>query len=277
MKKNILFISITVATLFASCGNGKEARECLNRAQTFYENKDFISAKIWIDTISVLYPKEIAIRKEALTLMRKTEIGESRQNIKYCDSMMPIREAELVDLKKGFVFEKDSAYDEIGNYIYNTMTIEKNVQRSYIRCGVNEEGEMYVASVYYGSKGLEHTGLKLSTNNGTYAETPAIPYDGGVNYRFKDMGATTEVVTYKGDNCKTVANFVCINDKEKIKVEYTGGKPYTLYLSEADKKAIKATYELASVLSDIDKMKKEKVKCEKRIARIEENIANSKF
>ena len=122
-----------------------------------------------------------------------------------------------------------------------------------------------MASVYFGSSPIEHTGLKLSINDGTFAETPSIPYDGGVNYRFKDMGNTTEVVTYKGEDCKAVANFVSVTDeKERIKATYTGKKTYSLYLSGADKKAIKATYELALVLSEINAMRKEKAKSEKK-------------
>ncbi|MDR2680218.1 MAG: hypothetical protein LBC47_05345, partial [Tannerella sp.] len=182
---------------------------------------------------------------------------------------------EAETLKKGFVFEKDTAYDDAGNYIRQAMTIERNVERSYIRCGVNEEGEMYMASVYFGSNPINHTGLKLSAKDGTVAETPSIPYDGGVNYRFKDMGNTTEVVTYKGEDCKSIAGFVYVTDeKERIKVEYTGGKPFSLYLSDADKKNIKATYELAMVLSNINAMQKEKTRSEKRIKLIDGKLNN---
>ncbi|MDR0744007.1 MAG: hypothetical protein LBF05_06600, partial [Tannerella sp.] len=242
-------------------------------AKSLYEKKYFSTAKSVIDSINILYPREIAVRKEALTLMRLVERGESEQNIAYCDSLLPIRLEEAEKLKKGFVFEKDTAYNETGNYIRQTMTVERNVERSYIRCGVSEEGEMYMASVYFGSKPIEHTGLKFSTKDGTVAQTPSIPYDGGLNYRFKDMGNTTEVVTYKGEHCKTIAALVYVTDeKVRIKAEYTGGKPYTLYLSDLDKKAIKATYELAMALSDIHAMQKEKVRSEKKIMRIDAKL-----
>ena len=259
--------------LIAGCGENKEARKLFDEAKSMYENKLFIVAKSMIDSLNATYPTEIEVRKEALTLMRLVERGESMQNVAYCDSLLPIRIGELEGLKKGFVFEKDSAYDNIGNFIWKAMTIERNVERSYIRCGVDEEGEMYMASVYFGGRPIEHTGLKLSIKDGMFAETPAIAYDGGINYRFKDLGNTTEVVTYKGDNCKTIANFVSITDlKERIKAEYTGGKAYSLYLSDNDKKAIKATYELASVLSEITALQKEKVKSEKKIMLINEKL-----
>lgn len=259
--------------LLSGCGKRKEAEKRLEEAKNLYENKLFSTAKSVIDSIDILYPREIAVRKEALTLMRLVERGECEQNIAYCDSLLPIRLEEVKALKKGFVFEKDTAYNDIGNYIWQTMTVERNVERSYIRCGVNEEGEMYMASLYFGSQPIEHTGLKLSAKDGTVAETPSIPYDGGLNYRFKDLGNTTEVVTYKGEHCKTIASFVYTTDiKERIKVEYMGGKPYVLYLSDNDKKAIKATYELAMVLSEIHAMQKEKARSEKKIMMIDAKL-----
>ena len=268
-----MMIGIAVFACITGCGERKEAQAKLDQAKSLFENQQFLDAKSLIDTINIMYPREVAVRKQTLTLMRMVERGECERDIAYCDSLLPLRISELDDLKKGFVLEKDTTYDVIGNYIRKTMTVERNVERSYIRCGVNEEGEMYVASVYFGSSPINHTGLTLTANDGTFAQTPAIPYDGGVNYRFKDLGNTTEVVTYKGDNCKEIANFMMIvNLKERIKATYTGGKPYSLYLSDADKKAIQATYELANTLSEIHMMEKTKVRAEKKIMLIDQKL-----
>mgnify|MGYP000043122237 CR=1 FL=1 len=72
--------------------------------------------------------------------MRQVEVKEAERNIAFCDSLLPIKLEEVEGLKKGFAFEKDSVYEEIGNYIWKQQTIERNVQRCYVRCGVNEEG-----------------------------------------------------------------------------------------------------------------------------------------
>ena len=265
---------ITIALLlFTGCGKGNDAQKRLDNAKVMYENKLFIAAKSEIDSINKLYPREIEVRKEALTLMRLVERGESERNIEYCDSLIPLLTGKLAGLKNGFVFEKDSVYDKTGNYIWSTMTVERNVERSYIRCGVNEEGEMYIASVYFGSRPIEHSGLKFSAKEGVFAETPLIPYDGGVNYRFNDMGSTTEVVTYKGENCKVIADLIySLDDKERVKAEYMGGKAFSLYLSDNDKKAIRATYELAFVLGELNSKQREKAVAEKKILLIDEKL-----
>ena len=266
---------ISFLIFLTGCREGKEAQKRLDEANSLYENNQFIAAKSVLDSIHTLHPREVAVRKQALTLMWKVERSECEQNIAYCDSLLPVCISELDELKKGFVFIKNADYDLIGNYIWNTMTVERNVERSYIRCGVSEEGEMYMASVYFGSAPINHTGLHFSISSGAFAETPAIPYDGGVNYRFKDLGNTTEVVTYKGEHCKTIANFILIvSEKDRIKATYTGGKPFSLNLSDTDKKAIRATYELAAVLSDINAMEKEKIRSQKKIMLIDEKLTN---
>ena len=80
------------------------------------------------------------------------------------------------------------------------------------------------------------------------------------------MGNTTEVVTYKGGHCVDAVKFLYDNAKERVKVEYTGGKPYIIYMAEADKQAVVNTFNLATVLSDIHNMTTLKAKSEKKIA-----------
>lgn len=272
MYKQLMTVIVAIFCL-TGCAEGKEAKKLFDEARSLYESQQFILAKNRIDSIHTHFPREVEIRKEAITLMRHVERSESERNIAYCDSLIPIRMSESEIMKKGFLFEKNTDYDRLGKYIWSTMTVERNVERSYIRCGVNEEGEMYIASVYFGRSPLNHTGLTFSSNDGTRAETPAIPYDGGTNYRFQYLGNVTEVVTFRGEHCKAIADYVMVvNEKERIKATYTGGNPFSLFLTDADKKAIQATYMLALVLTDIDSLQREKVRSEKKIMLIDQKL-----
>lgn len=275
MKKSAICIALAAITLAACNQTEKEAQARLNNARSMYERNEFFAAKSEIDSIRALYPKEYKVLKEGLTLMRQVELKEAERTIAFCDSLLPIKIEEAEALKKGFNFEKDSVYEEIGNYIWKQQTIERNVQRCYIRSGVNEKGEIYLASVFYGGAPINHTGLKVSTPDGQFAETASIAYDGGVNYRFKDLGKTTEVVTYKGEKGLDAAKFIATNVKERIKAEYTGDKPYTIYIADGDKKAIAATYDLATVLSDLENLIKEKDKSTNRIAYLKNKLESN--
>lgn len=275
MKKSAICIAFAAITLAACNQTEKEAQARLNNARSMYERNEFFAAKSEIDSLRALYPKEYKVLKEGLALMRQVELKEAERTIAFCDSLLPIKIEEAETLKKGFAFEKDSVYEEIGNYIWKQQTIERNVQRCYIRSGVNEKGEIYLASVFYGGAPINHTGLKVSTPDGQFAETASIAYDGGVNYRFKDLGKTTEVVTYKGEKGLDAAKFIATNVKERIKAEYTGGKPYTIYIADGDKKAIAATYDLAIVLSDLENLIKEKDKSTNRIAYLKNKLESN--
>nr|WP_129734977.1 hypothetical protein [Parabacteroides goldsteinii] len=275
MKKSAICIAFAAITLAACNQTEKEAQARLENARSMYERNEFFAAKSEIDSLRALYPKEYKVLKEGLALMRQVELKEAERTIAFCDSLLPIKIEEAETLKKGFAFEKDSVYEEIGNYIWKQQTIERNVQRCYIRSGVNEKGEIYLASVFYGGAPINHTGLKVSTPDGQFAETASIAYDGGVNYRFKDLGKTTEVVTYKGEKGLDAAKFIATNVKERIKAEYTGGKPYTIYIADGDKKAIAATYDLAIVLSDLENLIKEKDKSTNRIAYLKNKLESN--
>lgn len=272
MKRITTYILLT-GLLLSSCNSQeKEARNRLDNARKLYEANEFFSAKNEIDSIRTLYPKEFEVLKESLQLMREVEWKEAERTLAYCDSLLPIRIAEIEELRKSFVYEKDSIYEEVGTFVWKQQTIERNIARCYIRCGVNEQGEMYLASVYYGANPINHTSIKLSTPNGVFAETASIPYDGGVNYRFKDLGFTTEVVTYKGDAGLDAINFIYNNAKERIKVEYTGGKPYIIYMADADKKALVETFNLGTVLSDVYRMTVEMNKAQKRLEYLQNKL-----
>lgn len=274
--KRYLTGALLLALLATGCNQaGKEARARLENARTMYEQGELFSAKNEIDTLRAHYPKEVKVLKDALELMRLVELKEAARTIAYCDSLLPLKQEEVATLSKGFVFEKDTVYEEVGNYIWKQQTVERNVERSYIRCGVNERGEMYLASVYFGPRALGHTSIKVSTKDGPFAETARIPYDGGVNYRFQDGANVTEIVNYKKENGEAAIKFIYNNTKERIRVDYEGGKPYTIYMADADKQALAATYDLAMVLSDIETMTRAHDKSTRRKAYLEGKLADA--
>jgi hypothetical protein len=251
--------------LLAGCSSReKEAKAKLEQAKALYESEELAAAKNEIDSLRAWYPAEVKTLREALSLMRLIELKEAGRNIAYCDSLLPLRQAEAREAIRSFVFEKDSVYETVGHYIRKQQTVERNVERSYIRCGVNEQGEMYLASVYFGNRPIHHTAIRLSVRNGLFAETASIPYDGGLNYRFQDEANTSEIVHYKDPNGRDAIQFIYAHARERIRVDYTGGTPYTVYMEEADKKALVYTYDLAAILSDVHSLNLERDKAQKK-------------
>ena len=257
---------ICLLFLFIACNsNKKQAIAYLENTQKLYEQGEYTLAKNNIDSIKKLFPKEFGIQKQGLKLKRHIEIKEQEINIVLCDSMLNICLAEAEKMKSGFVFEKNPEYDDLGKYIDKNQQLEAKLQSSYIRTDVNELGEIHLYSVYYGSRPIQHTRLKVSKSNGEYAETQNILHDGGMNYSFVDGGMTTEIVTYKQGKDNGVIQFIYNNKGSVIKAEYLGKGNYTFTISTADKNVLIRTFDFATVLSDIERLKKEKEKSFLRI------------
>ena len=272
MKWYLFFIS-AVLLLFACNKRGMDARAYLENARNFYVNADYTSAQEMLDSLKVLYPKDFEVLKEGLQLGRLVELKQQARNLVLCDSLLQIRMQERDNMKSDFIFEKNPEYDDVGKYCQKSQKLENNLQRSYIRSGVNELGVMELASVYYGDQPIHHTKLKVSNPQGEYTETESIPYDGGMNYSFTDLKKTTEVVTYINGKDNGVILFVYNNMKLPLKAEYTGGaKAYSIMISQSDKEALTKTYDFSVVLSDINKLDKEKEKFSKRIEYLQGKI-----
>ena len=276
MKRILYFIMIAV--IMAACDNSeKEITARLAAARNLYEQGDIFATRSAIDSLRADYPRKPQVLRECLKLMRQVDLKEAQRNIAFCDSLIPIKLQEADSIKNhGFTFEKDERYETVGNFIWKGTTVERNVQRSYIRSGVDEKGQIYIASVFYGARAINHTGIRLSTPDGQSIETAAIPYDGGLNFHFTDMGYTTEVVTYKEEKGIDAIKLIAANPNARIKVEYTGGRPYVIYMESLDKQAVAQCFRLASVLNDVEKMKDEKGKCEKKVAYINKKLLTEK-
>ncbi len=271
--KHLFYLAILL--LFISCENKEQkAREVLSKAQEQYNRQEYFGAKQTLDSLKIKYPKEFPVLKEGQFLFKKVELAEQTRNLHYCDSMIQVKMPEVEPLKKDFIYERDTAYEETGKYIYKTQRIELNVQRCYIRSGVSESGEMFLSSVYYGSKPIKHEALRVSSKGDEYAQTNTIPPDGSNNYSFTDGGMTTETVTYTGGNDNGVILFIYnkAQAKNPVTATYVGEKNISIAMSEADKTVVMKTYDLSAALLEIEKLKKDKKTAEIKIAYLQEKM-----
>jgi len=269
-KKN--FLICLLFFLIACDSNKKQATVYLENAKKLYEQGEYVSAKNNLDSIKMLFPKEFGIQKQGLLLKRQIEIKEQERNLNFCDSMLNLRLPEAEAMKPGFLFEKDTAYDDVGRYLDKSQRIEAKLQSSYIRTTVSESGEIQLSSVYCGSRPIHQSRLKVSKPTGEYVETLDIPYDGGVNYSFVDGGMTTEVVTYTNGKDNGVIQFIYLNKESVLKAEFLGKEKYAFTISAADKNVLVKIADFAVILSDIDKLKKEKEKSSRRLKYLESKL-----
>lgn len=253
MKKTGLIIAALALGLAGCNSDEKKAGELYQRAEASFAVENYNLAKLQIDSIRTLYPKAFEVRKAAIGLMQQVDLKEQQQTLVYLDSVMAVKQASLDSIKGNYVLEKDTAYQEVGNYFYPTQVVEKNIGRSFLRAQVSEMGEMSLTSIYCAGGNIHHTAVKVSVGD-LFAETPS----SSDSYETTDLGRAIEKADYKVGNDGGVAAFIVANqDKKNIRLEFIGDRNYRTVMPASDVKAIVAVVDLARILSAMEEIRKE--------------------
>ena len=271
--KKIGFSALLALVALTGCGDGgeKEAQIRLQKAETALQQENFSEAKLQIDSIKVLYPKAFEARKQGIKLMQQVDLKEQGKTLVYLDSMMQVKQTQLDSIKANFILEKDTAYQEIGNWFYPTQVVEKNVGRSFLRAQVNELGEMSLTSIYCAGGKLNHTSVKVSVGD-TFAETPMTKD----SYITSDLGRTIEKADYKVGEDGGVAGFIVANQDKNIQLTFIGDKTYRTAMQKNDRKAIAELTELARILSGMEEIRKQQKEANLKIQFVTRKIEEAK-
>lgn len=254
MKKKYLATAFLALALVGCSNDTKMAGELFQRAEIAFASEDYNLARLQIDSIRTYYPKAVEIRKAGIRLMQQIDLLEQQRTLAYLDSMMTVKQASLDSIKGNFVLEKDTAYQEIGNYFYPTQVVEKNIGRSFLRAQVNELGEMSLTSIYCAGGNIHHTAVKVSAGDDTFAETPS----SNDSYETTDLGRAIEKADYKVGNDGGVAAYIAANkDKKSLRLEFIGDRNYKTTMYAGDIKAITEVSNLARILAGMEEIRKE--------------------
>lgn len=253
MKGTSLLVLPLVMALASCNGDEKKADELYRRAEVSYAEGNYCRAKLQIDSIRDLYPKAFEARKAGIKLMQQVDLAEQEKTLAYLDSVMAVRQASLDSIIGNFVLEKDTAYQEVGNYFYPTQVVEKNIGRTFLRGQVNEEGEMSITSIYCAGRAIHHTAVKVSLGD-NFAQTPP----SNDSYETTYLGRIMEQADYKSGNDGGVISFIAANrDEKSMRLEFIGDRRYVTTMRADDIKAIASLSDLARILSGMERIRKE--------------------
>ena len=267
--KKIGLSALLALALITGCSDGgeKQAQLHLQKAEQALLLENFSEAKLQIDSIKMLYPKAFEARKQGIKVMQQVDLKEQTKTLAYLDSVMLVKQAQLDSIKGDFVLEKDTAYQDIGNYFYPTQTVEKSLGRSFLRGQVNELGEMSLTSIYCAGGQLHHTSVKVSVGD-LFAET-SISKD---CYETTDLGKTIEKSDYKIGEDGGVVGFIIANQDKNIQLHFIGDKTYRTVMDKNDRKAIVKLAELARVLSSMEEIRKQQKEASLKIQFVSRKI-----
>ena len=267
--KKIGLSALLALALLTGCSDGgeKQAQLHLQKAEQALLMENFSEAKLQIDSIKMLYPKAFEARKQGIKVMQQVDLKEQTKTLAYLDSVMLVKQAQLDSIKGDFVLEKDTAYQDVGNYFYPTQTVEKSIGRSFLRGQVTELGEMSLTSIYCAGGQLHHTSVKVSVGD-LFAET-SISKD---SYETTDLGKTIEKSDYKIGEDGGVVGFIIANQDKNIQLQFIGDKTYRTAMDKNDRKAIVKLADLARILSSMEEIRKQQKEASLKIQFVSRKI-----
>lgn len=261
MKQTKVILLGVCMTLVSCSDNGeKQAQLHLQRAEQALQLGAFSEAKMEIDSIRTCYPKAFEARRVGIKLMQQVDFQEQTKSLAYLDSMKAVKLGEFEGVKGDFVLEKDTLYQEVGNYFYPTQVVEKSSGRSFLRAQVSEQGVLSITSIYCAGGKLNHAAVKVTVGD-LYAETPHSTEE----YTTTDLGRTIERVDYRYGNDGGVIDFITEHQDDKIRLHFLGSKNFSVMMDKNDKKAIATLRELAMLLSSLEQIELERKEAQLKI------------
>ncbi len=227
---SVLFLTI----LLISCGPSDEdkARVRLDFAKSLLVKQDTAGAILHLDSIPKLYPKAVYSLNASKNLLNDVRFEMLRREEAALDSL----NIQIEQLEKPFNKEK-TEFDRYTQYIHKRQTFERAWDRSYIQVHLDERGEIYLSSNYYGKDWLNHVALRVY-DQGNDAKTDTIPV-GDVNNHHSDfMDLKWEKVSYRNGKDNGVMEFIAQNADRNLKAVYLGKQYYYIILEDYDKKAV---------------------------------------
>ncbi len=253
MRFRFLYLVFFLLTILAACGPSDEekARVKLNFAKSLLEKNDTTNALLQLDSIPKLYPEAMYSANAAKNLVNEISFDLLQKKETELDSA----KVSITVLEKGFTKEK-TQFDRYTQYIHKRQTFERAWDRSYIQVHLDERGELYLSSNYYGDHWLNHVALRVY-DQGDDAKTDTIPL-GDVNNHHSDfMELKWEKVSYRNGKDNGVIQFIADNMDRRLKAVFLGNEYYYIILETYDKEAVRDALELSKAIKKQTKLESE--------------------
>ncbi len=256
MKYRYQYLTLFLLAVFVACGPSDEekARVKLNLAKTLLEKSDTTNALLHLDSIAKLYPEAVYSANAAKNMINDISFELLQKDEAELDST----KVRITGLESSFKKEKTN-FDRYTQYIHKRQTFERAWDRSYIQVHLDERGELYLSSNYYGEHWLDHVALRVY-DQGEDAKTDSIPLGDPNNHHSDFMELKWEKVSYRNGKSDAVIEFIAQNADRRLKAVYLGNEYYYIILETYDKEAVRDALALSKAIKKRKKLEAE-IKC----------------
>lgn len=244
MKKSLPYIILLLVVLFAACGPSDEdkARLKLDQAKALLQSQDTTAALLKMDSIAKLYPEAAYSINASENMAKQLRFDLLQRREAEFDSI----QVQITDLEKNFVKEK-TEFDRYTQYIHKRQTFQRAWDRSYIQVHLDERGDLYLSSNYYGDHWLNHYGIRVY-DQGEDAKTDSIPLGTADNHHSDFMETKWEKVSYRNGKDNGVIEFIAQHAERNLKAVFLGKEYYYIILETYDKVAVRDALALSKAI-----------------------------
>ena len=247
--KRILFLCLVALTVL-SCNTKQRERNAafarVDEARTLVQTGSLNAAKMQLDTVHLLYPRQVDARRAAKSLMDSITYIEACRTAAYADSLLQPLLPEVDKLVKGFNREKNGEYENYGRYVHKLLPTGRNTNRCFLQAYVNEDMRVAAKSYYYGAAPVNQQAVTLSVGDEVFRA-------GGANHAFEAEGRH-EILTLDEPSSLGLLAFVSAHKADRLKVTLNGTRTYVYYLSQQEKQALEETFRLAVSMKDVRRL-----------------------
>lgn len=247
MKPTLKILVIyMVAVCLASCQSAADRQMLDYRKQLMVavSNNNISTAMDLIDSIHVLFPREIELRRFADTALWRIEYGILSDSLPKLEREIMWSDSVVDVLSKKFKFIKNEKYETIGHFEHKLLNTERGVNRCYLKPMIDEHGVGKVASHYVGPKS-EHTGFSVTINDNKISTGEL---SSGDISTFEDADIFHELMVASSEKSIELLRYIASYPDERVKVTLEGNT-YVYYLTNLEKEAFSDSWLLQNALS----------------------------
>lgn len=245
--------AILIAVIFFACGKSEKekAAERFTLATSLYQKGDTAIALQQLDSVQMLFPKAFETAEKAKQLSNKIN-----SEMLFRKEQQSDRVISRVTQLEGLFEKQKTEFDRFTQYVHKMQKFERRWNQSFIELHLDERGELFISSNYYGNEWLNHTGIRVY--DGIFqAKTDSVSLDDPNNHHSEFMNLHWEKVSYKSGKDNGVIQFIADNADRNLKAVFLGKRMYFIVLEAFDKQAIKEALQLSVALKRKAELQKE--------------------
>lgn len=241
---------ILIIIQFVSCTSGaeKKAQADFQRVDKMVSDHDLSTALKLLDSMMVWNKDNYGIVGDALRKSKAIALDYHQGVIESSKVLLNGLEPRIVTLSKDFLF-KPGEPGQPGIYEHKRQTVESSWNRTFLKIGLNENGDVWLISHYYGKTWIDHTSLRIyDQDNFILTDTIALGHEW--NRKVEDLGDRWETIEFREGSDAGVIAFIADNYKKSVKARLTGKTFQYIVLESFDKEAFRNGWELAQLLKE---------------------------